>query len=231
MTVLPSAGRGCAWLKTAGASSSAIRVIGGARIRPETRASASRARSSVEAWNARLIPVAPAAASASTSATYCVVTAVPPRADERGEPGKGFRLADQVHERIDAIRMRLSYRVRPRDRGVIDGLGSAVTAHALRCGLAPFAITRPPGVRSELRGEGPDTAARTDVNTVLPLSGSSNSTSASAEPPDVPPPTPANPRKPKLERPCSRAESPPISAQPRKCQDRPVTPEVAGSSP
>jgi hypothetical protein len=40
--------------------------------------------------------------------------------------------------------MRLSYRVRQRDRRVIDGLGSAVTAHALRCGLAPFAITRPP---------------------------------------------------------------------------------------
>ena len=32
--------------------------------------------------------------------------------------------------------MGLSYRLRQRDRGVIDGLGSAVTAHALRCGLA-----------------------------------------------------------------------------------------------
>ena len=69
MTVFPSTGRPSTPLKTAGASSSDIRVIGGAAMRPVTMASARRSRRLLEACSAKLIPVMPADLRASASAT------------------------------------------------------------------------------------------------------------------------------------------------------------------
>ena len=58
-----------------------MRVIGGAAMRPPTRAPATCSRSSPDTNCAKLklVPVTPAAASAPGSATYFVVTAVPPQ--------------------------------------------------------------------------------------------------------------------------------------------------------
>ena len=47
------------------------------------------------------------------------------------------------------------------DRCVIDRLGSAVRAHALRIVVAHVCDHIPPGVRGELSGEGANAAART----------------------------------------------------------------------
>ena len=131
MTVFPSAARPFLPVKTAGASSSVIRVIGGATMRPVTTASATRSSSWLEGASAKLIPVTPAASSAWASATYLLVIAVPPgRTSAASAPNPPASLATFDH-RVDAIGMGLAHRVRKRDGCVVDGFGSAVAAHPL----------------------------------------------------------------------------------------------------
>jgi len=108
-----------------------MRVIGGAAMRPPTRASATCSRSSPDTYCAKLklVPVTPAAASAPGSATYFVVTGGAARPDERGKRGEAVRVADQIDEDVNAVRMCLAQCARERDLGVVDGFRRAVTTH------------------------------------------------------------------------------------------------------
>jgi hypothetical protein len=82
-------------------------------------------------------PTPPAAASTSTVAPGSLAT----RSSERGEFG---RVAHQVDESIDPVRVCFSYRVWQQDRHVVDRLGSSVCAHALGVGDADIAMTFAP---------------------------------------------------------------------------------------
>jgi hypothetical protein len=75
MTVFPSV---CASGFSVGTSASLMTVIGGTTIAPVTTRSASRSNASLDMPTRKLTPATPRDASASVSAKYRVVRAVPP---------------------------------------------------------------------------------------------------------------------------------------------------------